>query len=313
MFTPGETGGWRWQATPSNSCGILTHWPGAWSTTRGCGPPSSRSPGSTPGPILTCCPPALERATRLAPRFRRRPVPSPAGLSTPQWVDCEFDLSLHLRRIEAPAPYTPATVLEFARTEAMTDFDPSRPLWALTLIEGLEGDRAALVMKVHHSLTDGIGGMQIAMLVFETTPALGPVDEVPLPETAPVPNAIGLARGALGHSVDRVVGAVRTGMADMVPVARAVVRHPLRSVLDALATASSLGRFVAPVSDTLSPIMTARGLDRRLDLFEVDLADLKRAGFGGGQHAERRVRRIGHRWTAPIPRTCTGHRSTGCA
>ncbi len=220
----------------------------------------------------------LERATRLAPRFRQRPVPSPASLAAPQWVDCEFDLSMHLSRIGAPAPYTPATVVEFARREAMTEFDPSRPLWSITLIEGLEGDRAALVMKVHHSLTDGIGGMQLAMLVFETTPEMGPVDEVPVPETASPPTGVDLARGAVGHSFGRVVGAARTGLADVVPVARAVVRHPIRSVLDVVATTSSIGRFVAPVSDTLSPIMTRRSLDRHLDLFEVDLADLKRAG-----------------------------------
>jgi diacylglycerol O-acyltransferase len=74
----------------------------------------------------------------------------------------------------------------------------------------------------------------------------------------------------------------RTGFGDVVPVARSVVRHPLRSVLDVLATTSSLGRFVAPVSDTLSPIMTRRSLDRYLDLFEVDQADLKRAGGAVG-------------------------------
>jgi diacylglycerol O-acyltransferase / wax synthase len=220
----------------------------------------------------------LERATRLAPRFRRRAVPSPGGLATPQWVDCPFDLSLHLRRFEAPAPYTPSTVLEFARTEAMTAFDPSRPLWALTVIEGLEGDRAAMVMKVHHSLTDGVGGFQLAMLVFDTTPDPDPAGVVPLPETAPAPTGVGLARDALGHSLGRVVGTAWSGITGVVPVARSVARHPLRSVFDALATASSLGRFVAPVSDTLSPIMTARGLDRHLDRFDVDLADLKRAG-----------------------------------
>ena len=224
----------------------------------------------------------LERATRLAPRFRQRPVASPAGLATPQWVDCPFDLSMHLRRIGAPAPHTPATVVEFARREAMTGFDPSRPLWSLTLIEGLEGDRAAMVMKVHHSLTDGIGGMQLAMLVFETTPEPAPVEMVPLPETAPVPSGVGLAGSALGHIVTRAVGAARTGIGGVAPAARAVARHPLRSALDLVATTTSLGRFVAPVSETLSPIMTGRSLDRHLDLFEVDQSDLKRAGAAVG-------------------------------
>ena len=94
----------------------------------------------------------LERATRLAPRFRQRPVPSPAGLSTPQWVDCEFDLTLHLRRFTAPEPRTDQTVLDFARSEAMTSFDVSRPLWQVTLVEGLTGDQA-------RQRVDPVGGL----------------------------------------------------------------------------------------------------------------------------------------------------------
>jgi len=220
----------------------------------------------------------LEHATRLVPRLRQRPVSSPAGLATPQWVDCAFDLSLHLRRIAAPAPYTDDTVLEFARGEAMTSFDNSRPLWSMTLIEGLTDDRAALVMKVHHSLTDGVGGMQLAMLVFEPSAETLPMEEVPVPTTEPEPSGVGLARGALGHSLDRAVGTARDAVGQAVPVARAVVRHPLRTSLDVVATVLSVARFVAPVSDTLSPIMTRRSLDRHLDILEVDLKDLKRAG-----------------------------------
>jgi WS/DGAT/MGAT family acyltransferase len=224
----------------------------------------------------------LERATRLAPKFRQRPVRTPAGLANPQWVDCDFDLSLHLRRFTAPEPRTDRTVLEFARLEAMTGFDTSRPLWSFTLLDGLEGDRAALVMKVHHSLTDGVGGMQLAMLLFDTTADPAPVDDVPVPATSPAPSGIGLARGALGHLVGRTLGAARTGLTHALPMARESVHHPVRTTLDVVATVSSLGRFVRPMSDTLSPIMTGRSLDRHLDLLQVDLADLKRAGASVG-------------------------------
>jgi hypothetical protein len=108
-------------------------------------------------------------------------------------VDCGFDLSLHLRRIGAPSLCSPDPVVEFARSEAMTGFDPTRPLWQLTLIEGLEGDRAAPVIKVHHSLTDGVGGMQLAMLVFEMSAVTAPIEEVPVPAAAPVPSCPGWA------------------------------------------------------------------------------------------------------------------------
>jgi len=251
----------------------------------------------------------LERATRIAPRFRQRPLPAPVNLSTPQWVDCEFDLSLHFRRIGAPEPRTPATVVEFARREAMTGFDPSRPLWSFTLIEGLEGDRAAFVMKVHHSLTDGIGGMQLAMLVFETTPEPGPIEDHPAPATGPVPSGLTRTTTAVGHSLGRVVGGLRAGIDEVGPVARTVARHPVRSALDVVATASSLGRFVTPVTDTLSPIMRGRSLDRHLALFEVDQDDLRRAGatVGGTLNdafmaaVSGGLRRYHERHGAPVP------------
>jgi diacylglycerol O-acyltransferase len=224
----------------------------------------------------------LEQATRLAPKFRRRPVRTPAGLANPQWVDCDFDLSLHLRRFTAPLPRTDRTVLDFARLEAMTGFDTSRPLWSFTLIEDLEDGGAALVMKVHHSLTDGVGGMQLAMLVFETTADSAPVGDVPVPTGSPAPSGVGLVSGALGHLAVRALGAARAGLTHAVPVARGALAHPVRSALDVVATASSLGRFVRPMSDTLSPIMTGRSLDRHLDLLQVDLSDLKRAGAAVG-------------------------------
>jgi len=69
----------------------------------------------------------LERATRLIPRFRQRPVDPPGRLATPRWTDTHFDLSLHLRRVNAPTPATDATVVELARLEAMSGFDRARP------------------------------------------------------------------------------------------------------------------------------------------------------------------------------------------
>jgi len=224
----------------------------------------------------------LDRATRIAPRFRQRPVRPPGLFATPRWVDCDLDLSIHLRRIDAPHPHTPRTVVEFARSEAMTEFDPSRPLWAMTLIEGLEGDRAALVLKLHHSLTDGLGAVQLGYLLFELVPEPEPVVPVEDVGPEPVPSGPELTREALLRSVRSLASTARGGVGRIVPTATTTVRHPVRSTLDVLATASSLGRFVMPVSDTLSPIMRRRGLGRHLDMIEVDVAELKAAGAAVG-------------------------------
>jgi diacylglycerol O-acyltransferase len=71
---------------------------------------------------------------------------------------------------------------------------------------------------------------------------------------------------------------VRTG-----PVAAfQAARHPLRTAAEAVETIRSIGRTVAPVSDTRSPVMTARSLRRRLDLLTVGLADLKAGAAAAG-------------------------------
>ena len=113
----------------------------------------------------------LERATRLVPIFRQRPVEPPGRLATPRWtVDPDFDLTWHLRRVTSPPPHSQATVIEMARIMAMSGFDAAHPLWEFTLVEDLADGGAALVMKLHHSLTDGIGGMQLLFALFDTCP-----------------------------------------------------------------------------------------------------------------------------------------------
>ena len=64
-----------------------------------------------------------------------------------------------------PAPST--TVLEMARLAEMQDFDRARALWETTLVDGLENGGAAMICKFHHALTDGVGGVQIAMTLFD--------------------------------------------------------------------------------------------------------------------------------------------------
>ena len=95
----------------------------------------------------------LDRATRQIPMFRQRVIESGGPLGAPRWTDDErFDLTWHLRRVDSPAPHTRETVVAIARNATMTAFDPAYPLWEFTLVEHLEDDKAAMVMKVHHAL-----------------------------------------------------------------------------------------------------------------------------------------------------------------
>jgi WS/DGAT/MGAT family acyltransferase len=225
----------------------------------------------------------VERATRLVPIFRQRVVEPPGRLAPPRWtVDEHFDLTLHIRRIDSPVPHTPETVVAFARNAVMTAFDHERPLWEFTLVEGLEGGRAALVMKVHHALTDGVGGMQLAMHLFdlERVPAApGPGPDPPANERI---RTAELVRDSLVHDWNRTSRFVRDQAGALVPTALHTVRHPVASAADAYEAVRSIGRTVAPVTETLSPIMKERSTARHLDLLEARLGDLKRAAACAG-------------------------------
>ena len=102
---------------------------------------------------------AHDWATQLVPRCRKRVLDPVLPVGPPAWVTDEaFRLEHHVRRTHLPGAGTMAQLLELAQTQALTPFDRSRPLWEGTLVEGLDGGRAAYLLKLHHSLTDGLGG-----------------------------------------------------------------------------------------------------------------------------------------------------------
>ncbi|MBN2622551.1 MAG: DUF1298 domain-containing protein [Acidimicrobiales bacterium] len=225
----------------------------------------------------------LDRATRLVPSFRMVVVEPPARLATPRWaVATDFDLSWHLRRVDAPAPHDPETVVELARTAAMTAFDPAHPLWEFTLVENLAGGRAALLMKVHHALTDGVGGMELAPLLFDVEARPAAEEDEPAEPRGEHVTSAGLVGQSVAHQVGRLAGLVRHQAAVAPTAAFRASRHPVRTAGDVVATAASVARTVAPVTRTLSPVMTGRGLGRHLDMLTVPLDELKAAASAAG-------------------------------
>lgn len=225
----------------------------------------------------------VEQATRFLPAFRQRVVELPARLTGPRWaVDPEFDLAWHLHRMDAPAPRGPEVVLDLARREAMTGFDRSRPLWQFTLVEHLEGDRAALVMKLHHSLTDGVGAMQLAVRLFDDRRAPGRGAVAPPAPEGESPAPVGLLAEQLRWRWTRATRLAGSQLRAAAPLAVATARRPGRAARVAMDTARSIGRTVTPVGATLSPLMTARGRGRHLDVIEVDLDELKQAAASAG-------------------------------
>ncbi|MBV7707770.1 wax ester/triacylglycerol synthase domain-containing protein [Nocardia nova] len=222
---------------------------------------------------------AIDRGTRVAPRFRDRLVALPAGLAPPRWeADPDFDLSWHMRRVALPAAVDRTAVFEFARVEAMTAFDPVRPLWQVTVLGDVTGGGSALVLKVHHCLTDGLGGIQLANEIVDFTRAGGE----PRPDPEPAPESRGGLLDIVGWNWAVGSELLRGGLAHVLPLARHAITHPLGTVRDGVALAVSIGKLARPVVDTLSPVMTKRGLARQLSTVDVPMEPLRRAAHSVG-------------------------------
>lgn len=231
----------------------------------------------------------FEVMSRNLPIWRQIVVESPPP-TPPRWeLAADFDIDFHLRRVSAAEPGTVEGVLEMARVAAMADFDRSRPLWTATLIEGLADGGAAVLCKFHHALTDGVGGVQIAMTLFDLTELPRDLEAVAAKTAEPEVHE----RGFLSESLDDIVTALRydaglvrkavTGTVTAAPrLLFDAVRRPLQTAASAGELAASVYRFVRPVSDTGSPLMKERSLVRRLAVHEVPLAGLKEAAHRSG-------------------------------
>ena len=222
---------------------------------------------------------------RTLPMFRQVVVESPPP-TPPRWeFAADFDPDFHLRRVSAPEPGTLEGVLEMARVAAMADFDRARPLWTATLIEGLDDGGAAVLCKFHHALTDGVGGVQIAMTLFDLTDQPRTVESVETKSAGPQVHERGMLSdyadivrydlGLLGKGVAGALGAAPKLLAD-------AIRRPLKTAASAGELAASVYRTMRPVTETGSPLMKDRTMVRRLAVHEVPLTKLKEAAHRSG-------------------------------
>ncbi|NEW37695.1 DUF1298 domain-containing protein [Nocardia cyriacigeorgica] len=212
---------------------------------------------------------AVDRCTRAVPELRQRLVPSLLPLAPPRWKPDEyFDLSWHLQRSPLIPRIDLEAVLDFARHDAMNQFEPDRPLWRATLLHGQDGQGCALVFKVHHSLTDGVSGVRIlAGLCDLDRVGVGHIHS----ETPPSQHRV------VFHYWSEGLGLLRHGISRSAATAVGAVTHPVATVRDGIGLAASLARVVRPITTTLSPVMTDRGTARRLAAFDVPTAALARA------------------------------------
>src|SRR5918992_5212673 len=114
---------------------------------------------------------ALERRLPLVPRYRQRLAFVPLGQGRPKWVDDpHLNLRYHVRSTALPAPGSEEQLKALAGRVFAQALDRDKPLWEIWLVDGLEGDRFAMLSKTHHALVDGISGVDIMSVLFDPSP-----------------------------------------------------------------------------------------------------------------------------------------------
>lgn len=228
---------------------------------------------------------AAERLVGAIPRLAQRVVSAPLRIAPPEWQpDPTFDLDHHLRRVALPGPGGMRQLLDYAAAASADPFDRSRPLWELTLVEGLSGGRSALIQRLHHTITDGVGGLRLSLgfLDFEPDPLPGPTAPAPpghdpVETAAPEPGRSG-PLDVLGSSVAYAAQRPLTFVRDTAVGAATTIAHPERipaTASEAWHLGHSLRRQVLVTDRARSPLFARRSLGIRYDTLQVPIAPVK--------------------------------------
>jgi WS/DGAT/MGAT family acyltransferase len=207
----------------------------------------------------------------LVPRYRQRLAFVPLNQGRPVWVDDpHFNIAFHVRHTALPSPGGEAQLKRLAGRVFSQALDRSRPLWEIWLVEGLSDDRFAMLSKTHHALVDGVSGVDIFTVLFDTAPEPMPVAPPDHQWVArPLPTGAQLLADAL---LERA-----TVPAEIVRGVRATLRGPRH-------VAQRIGRAAGGVSAMAraglqaappSPLNVRIGPHRRFTWVRGDLQDFK--------------------------------------
>ena len=150
----------------------------------------------------------IERLTRYTtaaldsiPRYRQR-IEWVPGLGHPVWVDDQrFNMHFHLRHTRLPMPGDERMLKRLVGRLFSQHLDRSRPLWEFWVVEGVENDTFALIVKVHHCMVDGIAGVQLLEALVQIMPDAQEREPQPW-SPRPMPSRVELLRSEVKHRVD---------------------------------------------------------------------------------------------------------------
>ncbi len=186
------------------------------------------------------------------------------------WVDDpHFHLDYHIRHTSLPRPGTAEQLKHLSARVMAQQLDRARPLWECWIVEGLEGDRFAMIHKMHHCMIDGASGMDLAHILLSLTPEPETPAPAPLYLPRPAPGGLELLRDEYLRRMSlplKAVQSIRTFRRETENVATEVSTR-LRAVRD------MLGWAVRSPSKT--PLNGKIGPHRCFDWLQVPLEDIK--------------------------------------
>jgi diacylglycerol O-acyltransferase / wax synthase len=213
----------------------------------------------------------LRGRLHLVPRYRQKLVNPPLETGRPLWADDpSFNLEYHVRHAALPSPGTEEQLFQLAARISSQQLDRSKPLWESWLVEGLEDDRFALIFKTHHTLVDGVSGVDLATVLLDLTPTPAPAPTdlepwQPKPEPSPAELVLAGVRGAA------------TATAEIVAKAIGAATNPSRSMGMVRDAAEGLGEIVwaglNPAPST--PLNVEIGPHRRYTVVRQQLDEYK--------------------------------------
>jgi diacylglycerol O-acyltransferase / wax synthase len=228
----------------------------------------------------------------LVPRYRQKLATPPLETGRPLWVDDpSFNLEFHVRHAALPPPGTEHQLFQLVARIASQQLDRTKPLWELWMVEGLQqpgagldgadggsGEGFALISKTHHSLVDGISGVDLATVLFDLSrePQAASTDLEPW-RPRPEPTAAELVLTGLREAVSATGEAVSTALGALFQPGRAVAR--VRDAVEGIGEIVWAGLNPAPETPLNVPI----GPYRRYAVVRGRLADYKEVknAFGG--------------------------------
>jgi diacylglycerol O-acyltransferase / wax synthase len=211
---------------------------------------------------------ATESFLHLVPRYRQRLHAIPF-FDHSVWVDDpHFDIDYHIRHTALPRPGNSDQLKKLSARIMAQPLDRKRPLWETWLVEGLEGDRFAMITKIHHCMIDGASGVDLAYIQMSTTPEVRELGTPPAFHPRPAPSRFELWRAEVARQIGlpfEVVRDFRQFTADAEDLGQELVTRA-KAVVNTLGMGTSADE---------TPINGRVGPHRRFDWTSCRVDDLK--------------------------------------